>query len=123
MLKRTSIAIYLAAAVMGAVIQLYVLYYRPATAPGEGADLFTKACGFSTLPAAWLLVHVLPDKYFCDYFWLTPPPNLGPVWVFVLELVVMNALLWAAICFVVTFLVRAMRRPPAMNKASNFRSR
>ena len=119
MLKRTSVAIHVAAAIIGAAIPLYVLYYHPATAPGEKSGFFTEVCGLSTFPATWLLVHVLPDKYFYDYFWLTPPPNLGPQWVFVLELVVMNALLWTATCFIVMFLVRLVRPPRTMSRASN----
>jgi hypothetical protein len=119
MLSRTSVAIYVAAAVIGAAIPLYVLYYHPVLPPGEGRGFFADVCGVSTFPATWLLVHILPDKYFYDYFWLTPPPDLGPQWLFVLEFVVMNAVLWIAACFVVMFLVRLVRRRQTVSGASN----
>jgi hypothetical protein len=109
MLTRTSLAIHMAAATIGAAIALCVFYYPPPTTPGEGHNIFVNACGVSTFPASWLAVHLLPDRYFYDYFWLTPPPDLGPQWVPVVVLAVVNSLLWTTLSLVAVYVARRLR--------------
>src|SRR3954462_11093740 len=106
MLTRTSLTIHVAAAIIGAAIALCFFYYHPTTAPKEGPNLFATACGVSTSPASWLSVHFLPHRYFYDYFWLTPPPDLGPPWVPVVVLAVVNSLLSIAASMAIVCVIR-----------------
>ena len=109
MLTRTSLAIHAAAATVGAAIALFVFYAPLPKPPGEGHNIFVNACGVSTFPASWLAVHLLPDRYFYDYFWLTPPPDLGPQWVPLVVLAVVNSALWTTLSLLVIYVVRCFR--------------